>query len=328
MSRALVMGASGFLGSHVVKELVARDRDVRILVRDTSDTRAIDHLPVERHVGGLADTDAIATAMEGCDAVYYCIVDTRAWLRDPAPLYETNVEGLRRVMDIALAAQVKHFVFTSTFGTIGINPSGTSTEEDSFNWWDRAPHYIRCRVEAENLFMSYCRDRGLPGVACCVGNTYGPDDVVPTPHGQLVKDAALGKIPFYWEGGGPSVGIADAARALVLAAEKGRVGERYIIAERWVDFQELFSRAADHGGKPPPARKIPLGLLYLMAAVADVFTFILRKDNRFSVASLRCSTLLPNVDSSKANRELGWQPEPIETSIIQAVDYYLANPRE
>jgi dihydroflavonol-4-reductase len=326
MSRALVMGASGFLGSHVVKELVAAGRQVRILVRASSDTRAIDHLPVERHVGALDDVDAIAAAMADCDSVYYCIVDTRAWLRDPSPLYETNVEGLRRVMDIALSCPIKRFVFTSTFGTVGINPSGVSTEEDAFNWLDRAPHYVKCRVEAENLFMAYCRDKGLPGVACCVGNTYGPGDVVPTPHGQLVKDAASGKTRFYWEGGGPSVGIADAARALILAEQKGGIGERYIIAERWVDFQELFALAAQHAGKPPPSRKIPLGLLYLMAAVADVVTFITRKDNRFSVASLRCSTLLPNVDSGKAQRELGWQPEPIERSIAEAVDYYFANP--
>jgi nucleoside-diphosphate-sugar epimerase len=326
MSRALVMGASGFLGSHVVKELVAAGRDVRILVRATSDTRAIDHLQVERHVGGLDDESAIAAAMDGCETVYYCIVDTRAWLRDPTPLYETNVEGLRRVMDIALAAKLKHFVFTSTFGTIGINSSGISTEADSFNWWDRAPHYIRCRVEAENLFMSYCRDKGLPGVACCVGNTYGPDDVVPTPHGQLVRDAALGKMPAYWDGGGPSVGIADAARALVLAEENGKVGERYIIAQRWVSFEELFGLAASHAGQKPAKVKVPLGLLYLVAAVADVFTYIMRRDNRLSVASLRCATMLPNVDSSKAQRELGWQPEPIEDSIAQAVDYYLANP--
>jgi dihydroflavonol-4-reductase len=320
------MGASGFLGSHVVKELAASGRDVRILVRACSDTGATDHLPLERHIGDLGDTAAIAAAIEGCETVYYCIVDTRAWLRDPSPLYETNVKGLKRVMDIALTAGIKRFVFTSTFGTIGINPSGTSTEKDSFNWWDKAPDYIKCRVEAENLFLSYCCDKGLPGVACCVGNTYGPDDVAPTPHGQLVRDSAMGKMPIYWDGGGPSVGIVDAARALVLAEEKGVIAERYIIAERWVDFEELFRLAATHAGKAPPKLKLPLGLLYLMAAVADVFTYISRRDNRFSVASLRCSTLLPNVDSAKARRELGWQPEAIEESIAQAVDYYLANP--
>lgn len=326
MSRALVMGASGFLGSHVVKALAADGREVRIMVRETSDTCAIDHLQLDRVTGDIGDRQAVAAAMSGCDTLFYCIVDTRAWLRDPAPLYETNVEGLRAVMDVALDSGIKRFVFTSTFGTIGINPCGVSTESDAFNWWDKAPDYVKCRVQAEQLFMEYCRDKGLPGVACCVGNTYGADDVVPTPHGKMVKDAATGKMPFYWDGGGPSVGIRDAARALLLAEEKGKVGERYIVAERWVNFGELFSLAAREAGVEPPKKKLPLWLLYAMAGVADFVTFFNRKDNRFSVASIRCSTLLPNVDSARARAELGWQPEPIENAVQEAVAYYLANP--
>ena len=326
MSRVLVMGASGFLGSHVVKELVAAGRDVRIMVRASSNTIAIDHLQVERVVGDISDGDALASAMVGCDSLFYCVVDTRAWLRDPAPLYQTNVDGLRRVMDIALDSGIKRFVFTSTFGTIGINPSGLSTELDSFNWWKKAPDYVKCRVQAEQLFIEYCQDKGLPGVACCVGNTYGADDVAPTPHGKMVKDAAMGKMPYYWQGGGPSVGIRDAARALLLAEEKGVVGERYIVSERWVDFKELFSLAAGQAGISPPKTRIPLAILYLMAGIADIGAFFTRRDNRFSVASIRCSTLLPNVDSAKAQRELDWRPQPIETAVAEAVDFYLAHP--
>jgi len=320
------MGASGFLGSHVVKELVAGGRQVRILVRATSDTRTIDHLPFERVIGDIDDQDALAAAMAGCDSVFYCIVDTRAWLRDPAPLYKTNVDGLRTVMDVALRRGIGRFVFTSTFGTIGINPSGVSTEEDAFNWWGKAPDYVKCRVQAEQLFMAYCRDKGLPGVACCVGNTYGADDAVPTPHGKMVKDAATGRLPFYWQGGGPSVGIRDAARALLLAEERGATGERYIVAERWVDFKELFSLAAKAAGVAPPKIKVPLAVLYVMAGIADLTAFFTRRDNRFSVASIRCSTLLPNVSSSKAQRELGWQPEPVEQAVAEAVNYYLGHP--
>ena len=322
MSKTLVMGASGFLGSHVVKELVSAGRDVRIMVRSTSDTRAIDHLNVERVIGDITDASAIASALEGCHSVFYCIVDTRAWLRDPAPLYQTNVEGLRTVMDVALAAGIEHFVFTSTYGTIGINPSGVSTEDDAFNWWDKAPDYIRCRVQAEKLFMEYCTDKGLPGVACCVGNTYGADDYAPTPHGKLVKDVARGRMSFYWDGGGPVVGIRDAAKALLLAEQKGRIGERYIIAERWLDYRELFACAAKAAGVAAPKVRVPLFLLYTAAGIADFISFLTRKDNNLSVASIRCSTMLPNVDNSKARDELGWVPEPIENSIVEAVDFY------
>ena len=322
MSKTLVMGASGFLGSHVVQELVAAGRDVRIMVRATSDTRVTDQLDIERVIGDITDREAIATALAGCDSVFYCIVDTRAWLRDPAPLYQTNVEGLRTVMDVVLNCDIQRFVFTSTFGTIGINPSGISTETDTFNWWDKAPAYVRTRVQAEDLFMTYCRDKGLPGIACCVGNTYGANDIAPTPHGQMLKDVASGRMPYYWDGGGPSVGIRDAARAMLLAEEKGRIGERYIIAQRWVDFKELFACAAKAAGVPPPKTRIPLFLLYTMTGFADVLSFFTRRDNRLSVASIRCSTMLPNVDCSKARKELGWVPEPIEKSIGEAVHFY------
>ncbi|MEH6593167.1 MAG: NAD-dependent epimerase/dehydratase family protein, partial [Halioglobus sp.] len=296
----------------------------RIMVRSSSDTRAIDHLDVERVIGDVTDREAMASAMTGCDSVFYCVVDTRAWLRDPAPLYATNVEGLRRAMDVALETGLARFVFTSTYGTLGINPSGVSTEKDRFNWADKAPDYVLCRVQAEDLFLEYCDLKGLPGVACLVGNTYGEGDVVPTPHGQLVKDAALGKMPIYWDGGGPCVGISDAARALLLAEEKGRVGARYIVAERWVSWKELFSLAAAAGGAKPPAIRLPPLIMILISGFTDVLSFFTRRDNRMSLDSLRCATLLPNVDSAKAREELGWKPEPIEKSIKEAVDFYLS----
>jgi dihydroflavonol-4-reductase len=270
--------------------------------------------------------------MSGCDSVYYCIVDTRAWLRDSAPLFETNVEGLRRTMDVALELGIGRFVFTSTYGTIGINPSGISTEEDQFNWADKAPDYVICRVQAEDLFVEYCKERGLPGVALCVGNTYGADDVAPTPHGKLIKDVASGAMPIYWDGGGPCVdgggpcvGISDAARALVLAEEKGRVGERYIVAERWVDWKELFAIAADAAGVKPPAIRIPPFLMYFASTITDVLSFFTRRENSMSVSSLRCATMLPNVDCAKAREELGWTPEPIEKSVGEAIDYYMSH---
>jgi dihydroflavonol-4-reductase len=322
MAKTLVMGASGFLGSHVVKELVAAGREVRIMTRANSNIQAISHLNVEHVVGDITDRQSIVSAMADCASVYYCVVDTRAWLRDPAPLYATNVEGLRRSMDAALEVGITRFIFTSTYGTLGLNSSGVSTEMDEFNWADKAPDYVLCRVQAENLFLEYCRQRGLPGVACLVGNTYGPDDVAPTPHGKLIKDAATGNMPIYWDGGGPCVGIRDAAKALLLAEEKGRIGERYIIADRWVDWKELFAMAADAGGSKPPAIRIPPLRMYIISGLADVLSFFTRKDNRMSLDSLRCSTLLPNVDSHKARTELGWAPEPLEESIKQAVDYY------
>ena len=259
-AKKLVIGASGFLGSHVTRQLVDRGDDVRVLIRRTSSTKAIEDLDVEYHYGDIFDDAAVRTAMAGCDDVFYCVVDTRAWLRDPAPLFRTNVEGLRHVLDAAVDADLRRFVFTSTIGTIGIPAERRpATEEDEFNWPDKGGGYVLSRVEAENLVMRYAKERGLPAVALCVSNTYGPRDWQPTPHGKQLALAATGRSPFYvkdWTG--EVVGIEDAATALLLAAEKGRNGERYIISERFMSVGELYDTAADATGVKPPRFGIPL----------------------------------------------------------------------
>jgi len=320
--KVLVLGASGFLGSHVTKALVKQGRDVRILVRKTSDTRSTDHLDIERCMGDVMDKASLKAAMQGCASIFYCVVDARAWLRDTAPLYRTNVDGLTNAMDAALEANVERFVFTSSFVTIGLSDSGVSTEEDKFNWAETAPDYIRCRVQAEDKLMQYVRDKGLPAVACCVGNTYGTEDFAPTPHGKLILDAACGDMPFYWEGGGPSVGIVDAAQALLQAEVHGRIGERYAITERWVSFEELLTLGAKAGGIKPPALKLPIFVLYIMAGINEVITRVLGRENMMSVSSIKCSNKVNDVSGRKAREELQWQPRPIEESIEQAVEFY------
>jgi dihydroflavonol-4-reductase len=165
--KKLVIGASGFLGSRVARQLIGTGADVRVMLRRTSSTRGIDDLDVARCYGDVFDDDALRTAMTGCDVVYYCVVDARMWLRDPEPLFRTNVDGLRHVLDAALGADLKKFVFTSTTGTLAISDSPGVTEDDPHNW-DQGGAYIEARVAAEKMLMSYARDRGLPAVAMCV----------------------------------------------------------------------------------------------------------------------------------------------------------------
>lgn len=173
----MVIGASGFLGSHVTRQLVERGDDVRVLLRRTSSTKPIDDLNVERQYGDVFDDDALRAAMTGCDEVFYCVVDTRAWLRDPGPLFRTNVEGLQHVLDAAVDADLHRFVFTSSIDTIGIRHDGRpATEADAMNWADKGGGYIRSRVDAENLMLRYAAERGLPAVALCVANTYRPGE--------------------------------------------------------------------------------------------------------------------------------------------------------
>ena len=322
----LVIGASGFLGSHVTRQLVAQGDDVRVMMRRTSSTKGIDDLDVERCYGDIFDDTALRAAMTGCDVVYYCVVDARMWLRDPAPLFRTNVEGLRHVLDAAVDARLRRFVFTSTTGTLAISDSTLVTEDDPHNW-TQGGAYITSRVAAENLVMQYAREKALPAVALCISTTYGPGDWQPTPHGSLIARVAHGKFPFYLDFSSEAVGIEDAARAMLLAAERGRVGQRYIISDRYLSTREVHRIAATAVGRRPPRIKLPLALLYAAAHLNDLAARILHRDLPFAVVGLRMAELMSPLDRSKATRELGWNPEPVEESIRKAARFFSTGQR-
>lgn len=319
--KKLVIGASGFLGSHVTRQLVAAGDDVRVMLRRTSSTAGIDDLDVERCYGDVFDDAALRAAMAGCDVVYYCVVDARMWLRDPAPLFRTNVEGLRHVLDAALDADLKRFVYTSTTGALAISDSKPVTEVDPHNW-DQGGAYIEARVAGEDLLLSYARDKGLPGVAMCISTTYGPGDWAPTPHGSLIALVAKGRFPFYFDYSAEVVGIEDAARAMLLAAERGRNGERYIVSDRYMSIRELHEIAATAVGRRPPRIGIPMSVLRAGARVNDVTARVLGRDLPFAYAGMRMAELMSPLDHGKATRELGWTPEPVEESIRKAAVWF------
>ncbi|CUU56865.1 dihydroflavonol-4-reductase [Parafrankia irregularis] len=324
----LVMGASGFLGSHVTRQLAERGDDVRVWIRRTSSTVAFDDLQVERVHGELTDDAALVEAMRGVDTVYYCIVDARAWLRDPAPLFATNVEGLRHALDAAVEAKVRRFVFCSTVGTIGRSDDGRPADENDPNTWKHlGGPYIQARADAEDLVLRYCRERDLPGVVMNVSTTYGAPDHA-SPHGQLVADAARGKMPIYFgKASMEVVGIRDAARAFLLAAEKGRVGERYIISESYMTWKELVTIAAETGGVKPPRIGIPIPVMKVIGRLGDFGQKVLRRDTVMNSVSVRLMHFMPPLDHSKATRELGWEPSPTADEIREAANFYLERDR-
>ncbi len=319
--KKLVIGASGFLGSHVTRQLVAAGADVRVMLRHNSSTKGIDDLDVERCYGDVFDDDALRAAMTGCDVVYYCVVDARMWLRDPAPLFRTNVEGLRHVLDAALDADLTKFVFTSTTATLAISDRRVVTEDDAHNW-DQGGAYVEARVAAEKMLMSYVQDKGLPAVAMCISTTYGPGDWAPTPHGSLIALVATGRFPFYFGYSAEVVGIEDAARAMLLAAEHGRNGERYIISDRYMSVRALHEIAATAVGRRPPRIGIPLSIMLAGARVNDVMARLLGRDLPFAYAGMRMAELMSPLDHSKAERELGWTPEPVDDSIRKAALWF------
>ncbi|OBJ02238.1 NAD-dependent epimerase/dehydratase family protein [Mycobacterium sp. 1465703.0] len=321
----LVIGANGFLGSHVTRQLVADGAEVRAMVRPNANTRAIDDLALTRFHGDVFDTAVLRQAMDGVDDVYYCVVDTRAWLRDTSPLFRTNVEGLRNVLDLAIIQPgLRRFVFTSTYATVGRRQGHVATEDDVIGSRGLSD-YVRSRVQAENLVMRYVTEAGLPALAMCVSTTYGPGDWGRTPHGAFIAGAVFGKLPFTMEGIALEVvGVDDAARAMILAAEHGRIGERYVISERMIALKEVVRIAADEAGVPAPRRSISVPTLYALGALGSLRARLTGKDAELSLASVRMMRAEAPLDHSKAVRELGWQPRPVEESIREAARFWAA----
>jgi dihydroflavonol-4-reductase len=322
----LVIGANGFLGSHVTRQLVATGADVRAMVRPTANTRSIDDLDVTRFQGDVFDTATVREAMDGCDQVYYCVVDTRAWLQDPSPLFRTNVEGLRSVLDVAVtepvAATLKRFVFTSSYATVGRRHGHVASEDDQIDRRGLTP-YVESRVQAEDMVLRYAADKGLPAVAMCVSTTYGSGDWGRTPHGAFIAGAVYGKLPFLMNGIQLEVvGVDDAAKAMLQAAERGRIGERYLISERMIPLKEVVKIAADEAGVPVPQRAISVPVLYGMGALGSLRARLTGKDAELSMQSVRMMRAEAPVDHSKAVRELDWQPRPVEESIREAARFW------
>ena len=326
--KALVMGASGFVGSHVTRQLIERGDDVRVYLRRSSSTVAIDDLEVERCYGDLRDEEALRDTISDRDVVFYCIVDTRAWLRDPTPLFETNVESLLRVLNIAVEADLRRFVYCSTGGTVAIADGDAPVTEDTpFNWDGKGGPYIESRRRGEAMVLQYAKERGLPAVVMCVGTPYGPRDWQPS-QGMFVQLSALGRMPLYLKGIGTEVvGVEDVAQAFLLAAEHGRVAERYIVSETYMSMRELFETAARAVGAKPPRVGLPLPVLYAVGYCLSAAGRLLGRNFALSLTGVRLLHLTSPLDHGKAVRELGWTPRPTADSIRRAAQWYVEQAR-
>jgi dihydroflavonol-4-reductase len=333
VSAKLVIGANGFLGSHVTRQLVAGaasaatsgggGHDIRVMVRPNAMTIGIDDLPVTRFTGDIWDNDTLRNAMDGVDDVYCCVVDTRGWLRDPAPLFHTNVDGTRNVLDVAKDAGLRKFVFTSSYVTVGRRRGHRASEDDMIVDRGLTP-YVRSRVQAEDIVLKYAKEHGLPAVAMCVSTTYGSGDWGRTPHGAIIAGAAFGKLPFVMSGIElEAVGVDDAARAMLLAADRGGVGQRYLISEKMISNADVVRIAAEAAGVPAPTKSIPLSVSYALATAGSIKAKLRGTDERLSLGSLRLMRAEAPVDHGKAVRELGWEPRPVEESIREAAQFWV-----
>ena len=214
-------------------------------------------------------------------------------------------------------------MFTSSYVTIGRRRGHRATEDDALRWRRSLGQYVLSRLQAEQLVLRYASEYGLPAVAMCVSTTYGRGDWGQTPHGAMIAGAAFGKVPFVMDGIRLEVvGVDDAARAMILAAQHGRNGERYIVSEKMMANRDIVRIAAGEAGAPVPRRSVSVPALYAMAAIGSARARFTGTNQHLNLASVRLMRAEHELDHSKAARELGWQPKPVEDSIRAAARFW------
>jgi dihydroflavonol-4-reductase len=320
--RALVTGANGFVGCHVVRALLARGDRVRALVRHGADTAALAGLEVELFRADLRDRDAVVRAAAQCDEIYHVAADYRLWVRDPAPMFATNVEGTRNVIEAARRAGVARVVHTSTVGTLGIPPGGSGREDTQVEIADMTGPYKRSKFMAEQIALDAAR-AGVPVVIVNPSTPVGPLDLKPTPTGRIIVDFLNRRMPAYVDTGLNLVDVADVARGHLLAAERGRIGEKYILGGENLTLKELLARLARLSGLPAPTVRIPYAVAFSFALGAEaVARTVTHRAPRASLTEVRMSRKKMFFDSAKARAELGHAPGPIDAALAAAIEFF------
>jgi len=322
---ALVTGASGFLGSHVARLLAEREDGVRVLVRPSSDLRALGDLPVERTTGDLRDAASLDRALAGVDTVFHVAADYRLWAADPAEIYESNVAGTQNLLVAAQRAGVRRFVYTSSVATVAVHRPGRLPDEDVDSRLDEMiGHYKRSKFMAEQEVMG-AAGQGAPVVVVNPTTPVGPGDWKPTPTGKLIVDFLNGRMPAYVETGLNVVPVEDAARGHLLAAERGEIGRRYILGGRNMTMREILEALAQATGRPAPRVRLPHAVAMAAAYVDTAWSRMLGRAPRIPIEGVRMSRHRMFVDASRAPRELGFSAGPAEEALARAVRWYEEN---
>lgn len=324
--KALVTGANGFVGSAVVLALLDRGSDVRALVRARSDCRNLDRLPVEILVGDLLDRTSIDRAMTGCDAVFHVAADYRLWVPEPRRMFAVNVDGTRNVMEAALAAGAGRVVYTSSVATLGILKNGTPADEDTPSTYDdMVGPYKRSKYLAEMLVSDLVRTRGLPAVIVNPSTPMGPRDIRPTPTGKIIVEAAEGRMPAFVDTGLNVVHVDDVAIGHLLAFDKGRIGQRYILGAENLTLAEILRRIARMTGRRAPTVKIPHDVVLPLAAGAEFLARFTGREPFATRDGINLARKRMFFASTKAEQELGYRPRPAGAALVDALAWFRDN---
>ena len=323
----LLTGATGFVGSAVARALLARGHAVRALVRPAGDRRNLAGLDVQLAEGDLTDTASLARAVAGCRYVAHVAADYRIWVPDPEAMLRANVEGTRALMQAAMAAGVERVVYCSSVAALGLTKNGAPADEVTPVSEDSVVGiYKKSKFRAEQAVLALVR-AGLPAVIVNPAAPVGPRDIKPTPTGRMVADAAAGRMPAYVDTGLCVVHVDDVAEGHLLALERGRIGERYILGGENLTLRSLLGLVAEEAGRAAPRVRLPNAALWPLAlgceAAASLFGIapLVTRDH------LRMARKLMFFSSAKAQSELGFVPRPARDAVRDAVAWFRANQR-
>jgi dihydroflavonol-4-reductase len=324
MKPTLVTGASGFIGWHVARLLLERGHQVRALARPSS---AIPDLPVERMAGDLRDPRSLERAVAGCGLVFHVAADYRLWSRHPAELYASNVDGTRNMLAAAQAAGVERFVYTSTVGCIGVPPGGIGDENQPVALDAMAGAYKRSKFMAEQTALEFARG-GFPIVIVNPTAPMGDRDFKPTPTGRIVMDFLNGAMPAFIDTGLNVVHVRDVALGHLLACERGRAGERYILGSENLTLGEILKQLAVITGRRAPTVELPYFVAWTAGVVTTAWAGLTGTAPRAPLEAVRMAKKKMWVSHGKAARELGYGPLPAHDALAAAAAWFAANSEE
>ncbi|HEY5329947.1 MAG TPA: hopanoid-associated sugar epimerase [Acidobacteriaceae bacterium] len=325
MAKLFITGATGFVGSHVARLAVEEGASILCLARPTS---TLSHLPKVATVveGDLRRPEGFASALKGCDAVIHVAADYRLWVPDPADMYKANVEGTRELLRLAREAGVPRVVYTSSVATMGFKTDGTVVDEDTpVSEADMIGHYKRSKWMAEQEAIAAAR-AGQDVMILNPTTPIGSHDTKPTPTGRILVDFLNKNFPAYVDTGLNLVDVREIARAHLVAVERGRPGERYILGGENLTLKQILDRLAAITGLPSPKHKVPHAVAMAFAFFDENITGKLRgKEPRATVEAVRMGKKMMFATSAKAERELGFVVKPVDEAMRSAVDWFVGN---
>lgn len=319
----LITGATGFVGSAVVRRLLAEGHAVRALVRPQSNQSNIAALDLERVTGDLTDHASLRAAVKGCEALFHVAADYRIWVPRPREIYAANVEGTRNLMLAAAEAGVRRIVYTSSVATLGLGPDGSSAAEDTeVSEANMIGHYKRSKYRAERAVCELVERDQLPAVIVNPSAPIGPRDIKPTPTGRIVVDFVNGRMPAYVDTGLNLVHVDDCADGHLLAFQRGRVGERYILGGENLTLRDILALIARLTGLAPPRIRLPHGAIMPIAYLAEGWARVSGTEPRVTVDSVRMARKQMFFSSAKAQQELGFRARPAEQALRDAIEWF------